>query len=134
MSSKNEKKEDETKDGDNKKDEQKPEEGNEEEEEEDELILEEFGGIEDILEKFSLSMKEVSGVIIVNSDGITVKSTIDKQLTMQVRNLLFSNFACIKRTENNYGKLPNQTPLLAYSSGHASHWALHFLAMQSWAG
>ena len=84
MSSKNEKKEDETKDGDNKKDEQKPEEGNEEEEEEDELILEEFGGIEDILEKFSLSMKEVSGVIIVNSDGITVKSTIDKQLTMQV--------------------------------------------------
>ena len=83
MSSKNEKKEDDTKDGDNKKDEQNPEEGNEEEE--DELILEEFGGIEDILEKFSLSMKEVSGVIIVNSDGITVKSTIDKQLTMQVR-------------------------------------------------
>ena len=134
MSSKNEKKEDETKDGDNKKDEQKPEEGNEEEEEEDELILEEFGGIEDILEKFSLSMKEVSGVIIVNSDGITVKSTIDKQLTMQVRNYIL----LILRTSNVRKiiteKLPNQTPLLTYSSGHASHWALHFLAMQSWAG
>ena len=105
MSSKNEKKEDETKDGDNKKDEQKPEEGNEEEEEEDELILEEFGGIEDILEKFSLSMKEVSGVIIVNSDGITVKSTIDKQLTMQVRNyflLILRKFSVRKKLRKNY--------------------------------
>ena len=33
----------------------------------------------------SKEMENVAGVIVVNADGITVKSTIENSLTMQVR-------------------------------------------------
>ena len=36
------------------------------------------------LDKYARGIKDIAGVIVVNSDGVTVKSTLEMELSMQV--------------------------------------------------
>ena len=41
--------------------------------------------IEQVLKKLGTEVKDIAGIIIVNSDGITVKSTLENSLSLQVK-------------------------------------------------
>ena len=42
-------------------------------------------------------IKNVAGVVVVNSEGITVKSTLDNVLSVQVKHAIFLTHAVIER-------------------------------------
>ena len=52
----------------------------EEENKESKILAE----IEQVLKKLGTEVKDIAGIIIVNSDGITVKSTLENSLSLQV--------------------------------------------------
>ena len=43
------------------------------------------GDLDEILKRIT-EIKNIAGVIVVNSDGITVKSTLENSLSVQVKN------------------------------------------------
>ena len=45
--------------------------------------------LNEIMGKFGSDLHNVAGVIVVNSDGVTVKSTLENSLSMQVSRVHF---------------------------------------------